>query len=79
MSRYYRITAVLHEDELNFVREVAETFGCSIGKAISVCVVWARMNKDLIKTLESVKAARLQGRGKGSETDDLDRDKRSVN
>jgi len=69
MSRYYRITAVLHEDELNFVREVAETFGCSIGKALSVCVVWARMNKDLIKVIESMKASREQGGTKEGEKD----------
>jgi len=55
MPKYYRITAVLHEEEWAFVRKVARLFGCSLAKALSVCVVWARQNpsfKELLRRIE---------------------------
>jgi len=57
MTRYYRVTALLHEDEMAFVKEVADAFKCSIAKAISVCVIWARNNKSLIEVIKQVKEA----------------------
>jgi len=55
MTKYYKVTGILHEDEYEFVLRVARLFGCSLAKALSVCVIWARQNKsfqELLKRIE---------------------------
>jgi len=54
MPKYFRITAVLHEEEWAFVRKVARLFGCSLAKALSVCVVWARQNRSFQELLRRI-------------------------
>jgi len=61
VTKYYRVTAVLHEDEYEFVRQVAEAFRCSVAKAISVCVVWAKTQSPLPRVIEEIKKAETKG------------------
>jgi hypothetical protein len=58
VTKYYRVATLLHEDEYQFVKRVSELMQCSLAKAVSVCVVWARQNqnfRNLLKTLEEAK------------------------
>jgi len=66
MPKYFRITAVLHEDEFAFVKRVSKAFGCSIAKALSVCVVWARQNRSLQELLKKIEEE-MQGTGSKEE------------
>jgi len=62
MTRYYRVTAVIHEDEYEFVKRVASLMQCSIAKAVSVCIVWARNNKSFTNLLDELEKAKKQRR-----------------
>lgn len=58
MTKYYRVATLLHEDEYQFVKRVSELMQCSLAKAVSVCVVWARQNpnfRNLLKILEETR------------------------
>ena len=61
MTKYYRVTALLHEDEYEFVRQIAEAFRCSLAKAISVCVVWAKTQSPLPEVIKKLKEAETKG------------------
>ena len=54
MTRYYKVTGLLHEDEYAFLKRVARAFGCSLAKAVSVCVIWARQNKSFQELLRRI-------------------------
>jgi len=62
MTKYYRVTAVLHEDEYEFVKRVSEMMQCSIAKAVSVCIVWARNNKSFTALLDELEKAKERRR-----------------
>jgi len=54
MPKYYKVTGILHEEEWAFVKRVSKAFGCSIAKALSVCIVWARQNKSFQELLRRI-------------------------
>jgi hypothetical protein len=58
MTKYYKVTGMLTEDEYKFVQLVSELMNCSLARAIGVCVIWARQNlnfRNLLKTLEEAR------------------------
>lgn len=69
MTRYYKVTGILTEDEYKFVQLVGELMNCSLARAIGVCVVWARQNpnfRNLLKMLEEAKGKESERRWHGS-------------
>jgi hypothetical protein len=69
VTKYYKVTALLHEDEYAFVKRVSELMQCSLAKAVSVCVVWARQNqnfRNLLKTLEEARKKNAEEECRGS-------------
>jgi hypothetical protein len=69
VTKYYRVATLLHEDEYQFVKRVSELMQCSLAKAVSVCVVWARQNtnfRNVLKTLEEAKGKEDEREWRGS-------------
>ncbi len=52
MPRYYKVTALLHEDEYAFVERIAKAFNASLARAINIAVVWARNNETFRNVLD---------------------------
>jgi hypothetical protein len=68
MTKYYRVTGMLTEDEYAFVKLVSELMQCSLARAVGVCVIWARTNKDfqgLLRTLKETKEKGGEGEWRG--------------
>jgi hypothetical protein len=68
VTKYYRVATLLHEDEYQFVKRVSELMQCSLAKAVSVCVVWARQNpnfRNLLKQLEEAKGKESEREWRG--------------
>jgi hypothetical protein len=68
MTKYYKVTGILTEDEYKFVQLVSELMQCSLARAIGVCVVWARQNtnfRNLLKTLEEAKGKESEREWRG--------------
>jgi hypothetical protein len=68
VTKYYRVATLLHEDEYQFVKRVSELMQCSLAKAVSVCVVWARQNpnfRNLLKALEEAKGKESEKEWRG--------------
>jgi hypothetical protein len=61
VTKYYRVATLLHEDEYQFVKRVSELMQCSLAKAVSVCVVWARQNQNFRNLLKTLEEARKKG------------------
>jgi predicted PolB exonuclease-like 3'-5' exonuclease len=69
VTKYYRVATLLHEDEYQFVKRVSELMQCSLAKAVSICVVWARQNqnfRNLLKTLEEAQRKESEREWHGS-------------
>jgi hypothetical protein len=69
VTKYYKVTGILTEDEYKFVQLVSELMNCSLARAIGVCVIWARTNKDfqgLLRTLKEAKGKEGEGEWRGS-------------
>jgi hypothetical protein len=69
--KYYRVTAVLTEDEYRFVTRISRLMSCSRSRALAACVAWAMDNERLRSLLDLLEAARPKGapavEGRGDE------------
>jgi len=59
--KYYRVTAVLTEDEYRFVMRISRLMSCSRSRALAVCVAWAMDNQRLLDLLDLLERARPKG------------------
>jgi hypothetical protein len=56
--RQYRVTGVLDEEEYRFIVRVSKLMGCSLSRAISVCIAWAMDNDQFRSLLDFLEKAR---------------------
>ena len=61
--KYYRITAVLTEDEYRFVIRISRLMSCSRSRALAVCVAWAMDNERLLNLLDLLERERARLKG----------------
>jgi hypothetical protein len=59
--RQYKVTGVLDEEEYRFVVRVSKLMGCSLSRAISVCIAWAMDNDQFRSLLDFLEKARPRG------------------
>jgi hypothetical protein len=59
--KYYRVTAILDEDEYRFVVRISRLMSCSRARALAACVAWAMDNERLRSLLDLLETARPKG------------------
>jgi hypothetical protein len=61
--KYYRVTAVLDEDEYRFVVRISRLMSCSRSRALAACVAWAMDNERLLGLLDLLERERARLKG----------------
>jgi hypothetical protein len=61
--KYYRVTAILEENEYRFVVRISRLMSCSLSRALAACVAWAMDNERLLGLLDLLERERARLKG----------------